>query len=327
VAGDEASEPNALDADSPTTEILSAINSNQLAGDELRAFVGQLVGRFVETGSNGYLYRIRSIHHVEPDAVAPQLPRIGRLLTALRDVRRVCDLLTMLGQFDELPDELEPVIAEEFVTPNHGDRRDREMAELFVKPRAAAVLLKFWPEAHQTRSWFHSQLMSEERLTRLTAISALGLTGPAAEDSLPEILPLLKDESPSVRVTATSVLWKLDQESVRQEELVLILLTSLQDPDETIVVKPLYFSEWLPGHQFVAVRLLALADVRKDDAAQGLIKVLNDDDDVLRHYALEALGKLGHRSDDVIEAVTRKLSDPEPWVSGQAARTLQQLRD
>ena len=73
--------------------------------------------------------------------------------------------------------------------------------------------------------------------------------------------------------------------------------------------------------------MLGRAGVRKADVAQGLIKVLSDEDEVVRLYALKSLAQLGHRSEGLTEAVNHLLSDPNPTVAHQAAITLEELTE
>jgi HEAT repeat protein len=144
-------------------------------------------------------------------------------------------------------------------------------------------------------------LREDRTNARGAMLTTRGAMGPAAEEAIPDISALLRDESPVIRVTAAATLVSLDCE--RRVEAWPALL------------------EGLEGEAFAATMAASTIGYMGSDGAPavpGLLRLVNSADREVRLRAMAALGSIGPSAQSarpVLDEAAR-----EPGIVGSAAR-------
>jgi HEAT repeat protein/energy-coupling factor transporter ATP-binding protein EcfA2 len=132
--------------------------------------------------------------------------------------------------------------------------------------------------------------------------------GSAAEALRSEIVPLLGDEDPEMRVTAARALGRLGQAT---PAVARVLHGALGDPD--------------PRVRIAAAGALGWLGQATPEVVRALVGALGDADPLVRIAAARALGQLSQATPEVLRALCEALGDTEPQVRIEAARALGQL--
>lgn len=138
---------------------------------------------------------------------------------------------------------------------------------------------------------------------QMHAVMGLGVIGPAAKKTVPDLLRLLEDEQPILRCLAVQALAEIGLESETETRAVIKLLA-----DPQLGVRP---------YASLALMNLGAASV------PALEKVLADSEPIeVRVASLQALASQGPQAKLVVPTLIKLLTDPEPVVRAQSAATL-----
>jgi hypothetical protein len=122
----------------------------------------------------------------DPHAIDAVAPRFAPLLQKLNDERDLGGCLEMLIKAADLP----PVIVSEADLVFR-----RKSSGPYVKPRAAAIVLKAHPERADLLHSFYGQLASSNETERLNAAYEIGWAGKSAAPESKALVGLLKDST------------------------------------------------------------------------------------------------------------------------------------
>lgn len=288
-------------------------------GTEDRGSGAELIAEYCKTHDSAILRSLSEARRSGGTVTGEVLVGFAPLIAEeTDDERAVCDVLDLIIEFDSISLQLKHAVADRF---SQGEPKD-----LFARPKAAAVLVKFAPGQYGAREWLEGRLGSEEKVVRLTAAAALESLGEGALASSRQLEKLLDDESAIVRVVAAKAILRQQTREATDERVVTVLLESLKCADESLVLTPIGVSEaGFPTHRWLAVKALGKTTIRRDEVARKLLSLLSEEDVRLRFSTLEALAKIGVRDKVVIDAVRAQTTAVNKSVAAQAARTLKAL--
>ena len=149
------------------------------------------------------------------------------------------------------------------------------------------------------------QMKSEHIEDRKYAAEALRNFGLEANDAIPTLIELLKDDSKTVRFTAAFTLRNLH---IEVNTFVPVIIETLKDKDK-----------WIRSN---AAQILGKIGFEAKDALPSLIEALKDQDSFVRSSAALALGKIGLGSAETIFALIDALKDSSGDVRSSVARAL-----
>jgi hypothetical protein len=103
---------------------------------------------------------------------------------------------------------------------------------------------------------------------------------------------------------------------------------ALTTPVSFVPIRPMSSSEdGIPDERDNAVALLGAMGPAAHEAAGEIAKLLSNDDHLLRIYCIRALGKIGNRSPEVLEALERTSRDTNAYLAHEAKKTLEALKE
>jgi HEAT repeat protein len=149
----------------------------------------------------------------------------------------------------------------------------------------------------------HALLKDAKGETRTAVIASLGEFSSDAREALPDLVAVLRDDSPELRITAALALEKI----------------SAAVHDTTLPVLFQALATGAPSHRLEIVTALdrwnlevVAASVK--DAAPALISVLDDSNQEVRRRAIQALVKIARGNKDALPVVAEALKHPQPLV-------------
>jgi len=181
-------------------------------------------------------------------------------------------------------------------------------------------------------------LFSADSSLRWKAANVLAKIGPEAHDAAPALAKCLDDADPFVRKVAAEALGEIKD---TRPEVLAAMVAKLSGDERDLVIRPL--SKFGSAAESAAPALIAIIDNESlgdrtrweairtlgkiGPAARGaipaLIAALKDKDDDVREHAAESLGEIG--AVVAIPNLTATLGDESPKVRRDAVRSLGQL--
>lgn len=175
---------------------------------------------------------------------------------------------------------------------------------------------------------------------RWGAVYALSLIGPVPHAALPTLLELLGSDDGDLRWAAADLLKRLAEG--HREAVVERLLSAAHEPGAQRKMALYCLRDLAVGAAFDAA-LAALADAEIESrlaalaviaqvhpsapaAAQHIVALLDDADPRMQRAAAGTLGSVGVSTEDVIDALRRAESRPDPSLRRAAARSLRLLQ-
>ncbi len=140
---------------------------------------------------------------------------------------------------------------------------------------------------------------------RTQAARALGLIGPAASASAPELIDLLRDENETVRCQAAESLGKVEGSP---EKVVAALVGLLQDVSQAV--------------RAAAARTLGSLKGKAEEAVPALVPLLQDREESVRQAAAEAVGRIGTLNGDATPKLVEGLGSADNVVRAETAEAL-----
>ncbi|MEX2666881.1 HEAT repeat domain-containing protein [Candidatus Uabimicrobium amorphum] len=192
-------------------------------------------------------------------------------------------------------DVLEPFIAKFFLSINAIDALGKKAAILTIsqkkKYKYSIVMI------------FKELLKSPNNDVRSSAAEILGQIERKAEEVVPALIPLLQDQNSGVRSSAVSALGLFGKKA---EKAVPSIVSLLKDPDEDVRRKT----------------EKSLKNIGTAETITVFIQLLQNQDSVIRSFAVEILGRIGEKAHSAVPALILALKDQDSWVRSSVAEAL-----
>lgn len=257
-------------------------------------------------------------------------PALPTLITALGDSDKqvwsiAIGVIASLG-----PDAAEaiPTLLENLDSRKKSGGRDRDRRQLLM--RSAYALTRIGPAAKPA---LLETLKSEDGMARMGAARALGGMGPAAKDAVPALVENLRRDHPDERRETIDALGQIGPDAAP-------LLGEALDSSQPIVRAgaALALAQIGRGAQSTAAKVAEVAARETDPAVRAallsavakvgvdparavelLIAGVKDDNEAVRHGAINAIYLLRSANGQILSALTALLADPNGAWSERAA--------
>ncbi len=173
-------------------------------------------------------------------------------------------------------------------------------------PTAIALTPKPRPPMSPEMITLVQQLQHPQAEQRIAAAHQLGQMGAAAQSTVPDLIPLLKDANPNVRISASQAFQRM-QESA--SAAIPHLIPLLQDPDLEVRI-------WVP------YALAEMGDLASDAVPE--LKRLSQDPNIdVRVGVISALTRVDRETrSTTLKSLVKEMQNKDPKVRQQAAYSL-----
>jgi HEAT repeat protein len=238
----------------------------------------------------------------------------------------------------------------------HSNRNDKNPSPMAPRPKwwkrsaswaRRAIVWKRLPEAKSEMDhvveWIGKALQDSSPVVRGKAATAAGLVGSVAQNTLPGIIELLRNDIDDVRVSAAIALGKIRSP---EHGAIPSLVAALDDPSSTIRIAaanalgefrqdateavPALVGLLRDGEETVrtsAAEAISLIGVPEGDSTELLVRGLTSHDNVVRAQTAESLGQIGVAAELAAPALEEALTDANDRVRGKAAEALGRMGD